>query len=590
MQLRFQYMKKISIISFAFFYSLSLGAQIINDGYFKSAFKDNSSLCYNKLSKSKEQLLVLYKSGTYSYYCLTFNKSMMFDSGNISLQRWSKKIRLNSIMVSNAFNPFIGNLCQLSGEKILISKSKSVFNIQDSLKSAALIGKFTGKKSYEVKLFANLRVIEKHGYSLDIAGEESRFYQRIKWPDANYYAYCQNFCDSVYSAKSARQINPKYNSVYSLARDIVCDETEDSIKLLLLSSWVVKYFQYDLLGPVDPAELITARRTRCEGYANFFQELCNGVNIPSIRVTGSADNLTKARYTSNTTDLGHAWNLVKVNNYWRPIDVTWLDPIRPDTQSNIVTWDEYYFNPKVDSFVFNHMPKTPPFKLTNLGAKSENEFTESPIIYQQDYTVQYIGDHTNTIVTQNKLLEFVFYSNKKQEISLTKSKGLSQTTINLSTGINIVRIMTPETSGELKFENKSIKLIFYVNKSGNNTKVIKNALTSSNKDSNLYDFEFYQFVSQAIKTKNIIFKSNVDSLDKGFAEWKTVFDAYQGRSPRGSWYIEKGKPVKMRFYFTDLKINGKQPFVECIVECHESQVSMINPEKFPTNNWCFGLR
>jgi hypothetical protein len=157
-------------------------------------------------------------------------------------------------------------------------------------------------------------------------------------------------------------------------------------------------------------------------------------------------------------------------------------------------------------------------------------------------------------------------------------------------GINRIKIKSPDKSGELKFVSEGLKLVFYVNKSGSNAKVIKEALTEADSNNFLYDLEFYQFITQTIKTKNIVYKSNVDSLDRRFAEWNLILNTYQGRTPIRSWYLENGKPVKMRFYFTDLLINGKKPFVECTVDCDKSQISWINPIKFPTSNWCFGYR
>lgn len=51
----------------------------------------------------------------------------------------------------------------------------------------------------------------------------------------------------------------------------------------------------------------------CEGYARAFKYLCDMVNIPCELVLGIAE-------------IDHMWNLVKVDNEWYHIDVTWDDP------------------------------------------------------------------------------------------------------------------------------------------------------------------------------------------------------------------------------------------------------------------------
>ena len=52
----------------------------------------------------------------------------------------------------------------------------------------------------------------------------------------------------------------------------------------------------------------------CQGYAGLFQRLCKEVGIETRYITGYAGE-------------AHAWNIVKLDNQWYNVDVTWDDPI-----------------------------------------------------------------------------------------------------------------------------------------------------------------------------------------------------------------------------------------------------------------------
>ncbi|MEZ0536607.1 transglutaminase domain-containing protein [Caldicellulosiruptoraceae bacterium PP1] len=100
--------------------------------------------------------------------------------------------------------------------------------------------------------------------------------------------------------------------------------------------------------------MILARVTGvCGGYAEAFNILAQMAGIPSIVISGEAIN---TRFSGP-----HAWNMVKVNNEVRYVDVTWDDPL-PDggpgyvrynyfllTEEQIAkdhSWDRNKYNPE----------------------------------------------------------------------------------------------------------------------------------------------------------------------------------------------------------------------------------------------------
>ena len=53
----------------------------------------------------------------------------------------------------------------------------------------------------------------------------------------------------------------------------------------------------------------------CQGYASLFLRMCKQSGIPARYITGKGDGEP------------HAWNIVKLGDYWYNVDTTWDDPI-----------------------------------------------------------------------------------------------------------------------------------------------------------------------------------------------------------------------------------------------------------------------
>lgn len=77
-----------------------------------------------------------------------------------------------------------------------------------------------------------------------------------------------------------------------------------------------------------PRGVLIKKKAVCQGYAETFQLFMDALGIPCKTVTGTANNGSGNGYQ------GHAWNMVKVNNKWYHVDVTWDDPV-PDQKKYI---------------------------------------------------------------------------------------------------------------------------------------------------------------------------------------------------------------------------------------------------------------
>lgn len=99
---------------------------------------------------------------------------------------------------------------------------------------------------------------------------------------------------------------------------------DNAMKIKVVNEWMIDNLSYeDREGNNNKYNLygaIVETKVVCEGYARMFKYIMNGLDIPSILVSGTATN------SDGQTEL-HAWNYVELNGQWYAIDVTWNDPV-----------------------------------------------------------------------------------------------------------------------------------------------------------------------------------------------------------------------------------------------------------------------
>ena len=127
-------------------------------------------------------------------------------------------------------------------------------------------------------------------------------------------------------------------------------------KAVRLHEWICARTTYDPREIADPdfsdygnhteysvflhKELINGTLTNvtvCEGYARCYKRLLNKAGIETQYVSGGY-------YDSNDKYHGHAWNLLKLNNKWYHVDVTWDDQ-NNDNASNRKNRYKYFLCP-----------------------------------------------------------------------------------------------------------------------------------------------------------------------------------------------------------------------------------------------------
>lgn len=77
-------------------------------------------------------------------------------------------------------------------------------------------------------------------------------------------------------------------------------------------------------------------KTKCQGFSELYKMLCTMSNVECefIHTTG---------HYINGQNMNHAWNIVKLGNYWYEMDITFARNLRNDSQPGVVLSD--YFRP-----------------------------------------------------------------------------------------------------------------------------------------------------------------------------------------------------------------------------------------------------
>lgn len=139
------------------------------------------------------------------------------------------------------------------------------------------------------------------------------------------------------------------------------------MKVYLIHNYIINHCSYaenyennnDLTVYTAYGALVNGKAV-CDGYANAAQVLFNLCNIENIKISGKSKGE------------GHAWNLIKLDNEYYHIDLTWDDPVGPVglnfleydyynlTDSQIEadhTWDKSAY-PKAEGSVYNYKKTT----------------------------------------------------------------------------------------------------------------------------------------------------------------------------------------------------------------------------------------
>ena len=180
---------------------------------------------------------------------------------------------------------------------------------------------------------------------------------------------------SGYKLKEAKQ--KLEEKVLKLLDGITSSMSEYEKELLIHDSlaqstvYVESKNSHNLYGAIVEGKAV------CEGYAEAFQYLLNRAGISSFIVIGNSKNPSDKDGTSQA----HAWNLVRIDNEYYHVDLTW------DDQKNHTYHS--YFNVSDDVILQDHEITPTNYQLPACNSNTANYFVKNDT-HITDYTLDEI--------------------------------------------------------------------------------------------------------------------------------------------------------------------------------------------------------
>lgn len=142
----------------------------------------------------------------------------------------------------------------------------------------------------------------------------------------NIYIDCgeqNNYLSDTFSTKS--EVDEAISQIESVRKSVISKRTGNAYKdIKMVHDYLVNNVEYDMSisknNIYNIYGTLVNHESVCEGYAEAFKYLLDGLGIESTIVIGKGTN-------SQGNSENHAWNYVKLNDVWYAVDVTWDDPV-----------------------------------------------------------------------------------------------------------------------------------------------------------------------------------------------------------------------------------------------------------------------
>jgi hypothetical protein len=207
--------------------------------------------------------------------------------------------------------------------------------------------------------------------------------------------------------KYAAALPAKYTrKVDTLAHYLTYKYNDDVDKVRSIFAWIADNISYDVynyyknnITPelIKTENVLLYKRTVCEGYAGLFKKLCDKSGITCIKVSGYAK--TNAYQEGTPLDnLGHSWNIVKINKDFFIVDPTWgSGSVDPGKRTYEKEMNEKYFMAKPELVCRSHYPFNPAFQLLDAPVTLAKFFEDGTTDFEGPFYVNY-KDSINAIL------------------------------------------------------------------------------------------------------------------------------------------------------------------------------------------------
>lgn len=183
-------------------------------------------------------------------------------------------------------------------------------------------------------------------YTEELIKEEEKKYSRNGY---NHISHMRE--DSTYDLNTIEKILRK---IEVIEKRMSPNWTNDQ-KLVYIINYIKRniYYHpnYEQVSSQEIRSLkgLLTNQTVCAGYAIILKEFCDRHNIPCDYILGKVEN-------EDEIYARHAWNVIKINGQYIPIDLTWSASKR----ANGIYQSEYEDVGNVNEFITNHIPEEYP--------------------------------------------------------------------------------------------------------------------------------------------------------------------------------------------------------------------------------------
>ncbi len=194
-------------------------------------------------------------------------------------------------------------------------------------------------------------------------------YPKYYWINST-YTYYRNNKDLVTSVKfeSDGTEESSLQRIDVITSEVLKDLPEDTYDAYrYLYEYIIDTTDYDAAAAVSGQNITSVffdHRSVCAGYSKAFQYLCQKAGLYCTYVTGTA--VMRDGATGN-----HAWNMVRINDRYYWVDVTWGDPMFEGYETPSLNYNYFCVS---DRFLFAE------HQIDNT-ISSESTMTELPVSY-----------------------------------------------------------------------------------------------------------------------------------------------------------------------------------------------------------------
>lgn len=172
-------------------------------------------------------------------------------------------------------------------------------------------------------------------------------------------------------------------TVDALASYIKQKFSTDTARIRAIYVWITNHISYDVKrfrdrdkNPDNPpqtiADVLATRSAVCQGYSDLFVELCKGVGINAIVVSG----YTKTQGRVNI--ISHAWAAAEVGDQWYLFDPTWgAGYVKDDYFTK--RFNNSFYKVQPAKFISDHMPFDPLYQFLSYPLTNKEFIDGTPV-------------------------------------------------------------------------------------------------------------------------------------------------------------------------------------------------------------------